>query len=200
MSQTNSSSAQSPQSNDSSPVYVSLEFTPNPNTLKYSVNRELLPRGTVNFVKKADAEARSPLATKLFAIPGISGVMIGRDFVTVTKTEDGDWDVVHKECSRTVEQHLKTGEPIVVGEEQEAHKGGDSTIERRIREILDNEIRPAVAMDGGDITFEKFEGGVVYLYMQGSCAGCPSSTATLKMGIETRLREAIPEVLEVVAI
>jgi Fe-S cluster biogenesis protein NfuA len=195
MTNTTSSSA-------SSPVYVSLEFTPNPNTLKYSVNRELLARGTVNVVRKADAEALSPLATKLFNIPGIAAVMIGRDFVTVTKTEEGDWDLVHKECSKTIESHVASGEPAVLvdTQTQEAHKGGSTDIEQKIRLILDNEIRPAVAMDGGDITFEKFEAGVVYLYMQGSCAGCPSSTATLKMGIETRLKDAIPEVLEVVAV
>lgn len=183
-------------------VYVSLEFTPNPNTLKYSVNRQLLEKGAVNFVKRADAEAKSPLAAKLFSVPGISGVMIGRDFVTVTKTEDGDWDVVHKSSSETIESHLKAGEEVVNASamNQEAHKGGGGDIEQKIREILDNEIRPAVAMDGGDITFEKFENGTVYLYMQGSCSGCPSSTATLKMGIETRLRDAIPEVTEVVAV
>jgi Fe-S cluster biogenesis protein NfuA len=185
-----------------SDVYVSLEFTPNPNTLKYSVNRELLPKGAANFTKKEDAELRSPLAAKLFAIPGICGVMIGHDFVTVTKTEDGDWDVVHKTCSTAIEQHLVQNLPVVNVEalSAEAHKGGSTDIEKKIREILDNEIRPAVAMDGGDITFEKFQDGVVYLYMQGSCSGCPSSTATLKMGIETRLREAIPEVTEVVAV
>src|SRR5271168_2026285 len=99
----------------SNPVYVSLEFTPNPNTLKYSVNRELLASGAVNFVKKSDAEDRSPLAVKLFAVPGIAAVMIGRDFVTVTKTEEGDWDVVHKQCSRTIEQHLTANEPVVIG-------------------------------------------------------------------------------------
>jgi Fe-S cluster biogenesis protein NfuA len=184
-----------------SDVYVSLEFTPNPNTLKYSVNRDLIEKGAVNFVQKQDAEARSPLAAKLFGVPGISGVMIGKNFVTVTKAEDGDWDVVHKNSSQIIEQHLSQGEVVLndVGP-QDAHKGGKSEIENKIREILDNEIRPAVAMDGGDITFEKFEDGVVYLYLQGSCSGCPSSTATLKVGIETRLREAIPEVQEVVSV
>jgi Fe-S cluster biogenesis protein NfuA len=186
---------------NTSPVYVSLEFTPNPNTLKYSVNRELLSRGAVNLLKKEDAESRSPLAAKLFEVPGISGVMIGKDFVTVTKTEDGDWDIVHKSSSTIIEKHLSQNEVVVIeGGQQDAHKGGDGAIESKIKEILDNEIRPAVAMDGGDITFEKFEDGVVYLYLQGSCSGCPSSTATLKVGIETRLRDAIPEVREVVSI
>ncbi len=183
-------------------VYVSLEFTPNPNTLKYSVNRTLLSQGgAVNFVKKDDAEKRSPLAARLFAIPGISGVMIGKDFVTVTKTEDGDWDLVHKSCSESIEQHLVQGLSIVdestLGE---AHGAGSTEVEKKIKSILDAEIRPAVAMDGGDITFDRFEAGIVYLYMQGSCAGCPSSTATLKHGIEARLKEAIPEVIEVVAV
>ncbi len=183
-------------------VYVSLEFTPNPNTLKYSVNRQLLDKGAVNFVRKSDADEKSPLAAKLFAISGISGVMIGRDFVTVTKAEDGDWDVVHKSSSEIIESHLKSDEPVVSAEamNREAHKGGSTDIENKIREILDSEIRPAVAMDGGDITFDRFENGTVYLHMQGSCSGCPSSTATLKMGIETRLRDAIPEVMEVVAV
>ena len=186
-----------------SDVYVSLEFTPNPNTLKYTVNRTLLDRGAVNFVKMEEAEKSSPLAAKLFAIPGISGVMIGKNFVTVTKTESGDWDAVHKTTSQVIEQHVGADLPIVNAaaiEAAEAQKGGSSDVEAKIREILDNEIRPAVAMDGGDITFEKFENGVVYLYLQGSCAGCPSSSMTLKMGIETRLREAIPEVQEVVSV
>lgn len=183
-------------------VYVSLEFTPNPNTLKYSVNRQLLKQGAVNFTKKEDADKRSPLASKLFAVPGIAGVMIGRDFVTVTKTEAGDWDVVHKSSSTLIEDHLKKDEKVVdeASMNAEAHKGGGGDIENRIREILDTEIRPAVAMDGGDITFEKFENGVVYLYLQGSCSGCPSSTVTLKAGIETRLKEMIPEVQEVVSV
>jgi Fe-S cluster biogenesis protein NfuA len=183
-------------------VYVSLEFTPNPNTLKYSVNRQLLERGALNLTKKEEADRRSPLASKLFGVPGICGVMIGKDFVTVTKTEEGDWDVVHKNSSTIIEQHLTRNELVVTGgeENQNEHKGGNSDIEKKIREILDNEIRPAVAMDGGDITFEKYESGTVYLFLQGSCAGCPSSTMTLKQGIETRLREAIPEIQEVVSI
>jgi Fe-S cluster biogenesis protein NfuA len=183
-----------------SPVYINLEFTPNPNTLKYSVNRTLVDKGARNFVRPQDAAQDSPLASKLFDVPGICGVMIGRDFVTVTKTEEGDWDVVHRSTSSILEAHLSQDLPVVTGEGSAAHKGGSSDVENKIREILDNEIRPAVAMDGGDITFEKFEDGVVYLYLQGSCAGCPSSTATLKMGIEKRLQESIPEIREVVSI
>lgn len=184
-----------------SPVYISLEFTPNPNTLKYSVNRVLIERGAANFTQSTDAEARSPLAAKLFRVPGISGVMLGRDFVTVTKSEEGDWDVVHKTASALIEAHLDAGEPVVTGG-NDSNQGSAplSEIEQKIRDILDAEIRPAVAMDGGDITFERYEDGVVYLFLQGSCAGCPSATATLKMGVETRLREAIPEIREVVSV
>jgi Fe-S cluster biogenesis protein NfuA len=187
-----------------SQVYVSLEFTPNPNTLKYSVNRDLLDsgRGALNFTRAEEAKQLSPLASKLFDIPGIRGVMIGRNFVTVTKADDGDWDVVHKSTSQLIEKHLSAGELIVNpgAADGSAHKGGSTEIENRIRAILDNEIRPAVAMDGGDITFEKYEAGVVYLYLQGSCSGCPSSSMTLNMGIENSLKEAIPEVQEVVSV
>jgi len=185
-----------------SDVYVSLEFTPNPNTLKYSVNRTLLTRGAVSLSRKEDAEKRSPLAAQLFQIPGICGVMIGTHFVTVTKTEDGDWDLVHKNCSSLIEKHLAAGLPVVEeGVSETGHNAGAGTeIEAKIKELLDNEIRPAVAMDGGDIVFDRYEDGVVYLFLQGSCAGCPSATMTLKMGIETRLREAIPEVREVVSV
>src|SRR4051812_10242792 len=125
-----------------SDVYVSLEFTPNPNTLKYSVNRELLDSGAANFTRKEDAEARSPLAAKLFGIAGIAGVMIGKNFVTVTKTEEGDWDVVHKSASSTIESHLAKGEPVILesAPAAESHKGGSTAVENKIRQILDNEI------------------------------------------------------------
>lgn len=194
------------------PVYVSLEFTPNPNTLKYSVNRTLLKsRKAANFMKMEDALEKSPLAAKLLAVEGIRGVMIGVDFVTVTKSEEGDWDVVHKQSSSLLEEMLTKGETVVFEEKLVAAGAGGGAqsissddnlaiIEGKIKEILDSEIRPAVAMDGGDIIFDRYEAGVVYLQMQGSCAGCPSSTATLKGGVETRLRELIPEVLEVVAV
>lgn len=187
---------------NTSPVHVSLEFTPNPNTLKYSVNRTLLDSGAMSFLKPTDAEGKSELVSRLFGIPGICGVMVGKDFVTVTKTEGGDWDVVHKSTSDTLEKYLDAGLPVFAEGALESmrQKGGDSEVEQKIREILDREIRPAVAMDGGDIAFERYEDGIVYLFMQGSCAGCPSATMTLKHGIETRLKEAIPEIIEVVSV
>jgi Fe-S cluster biogenesis protein NfuA len=186
---------------EDSAVYVSLEFTPNPNTLKYSVNRKLLEKGAANFTKIEDAQARSPLASKLLSVAGISGVMIGKDFVTITKTEDGDWDHVHKTASDTIEQHLTAREVVVNEDLQNALSNQNaSEVEKRIQKFLDDEIRPAVAMDGGDVTLDRFQDGTVYLYMQGSCAGCPSSTMTLKMGIETKMKALIPEVIEVVQI
>ncbi|OFZ55792.1 MAG: iron transporter [Bdellovibrionales bacterium RIFOXYC1_FULL_54_43] len=187
-------------------MLVSLEFTPNPNTLKYLINRSLLSQGTANFRNRSEAEHKSPLAVKLFSIPGIEGVMVGRNFVTVTKTEDGDWDEVHQKCSTTIETHLNDGLPVLTDAALKEHSetsnvgSGSDPVVTRIREILDQEIRPAVAMDGGDIVFESYKDGIVYLHLQGACAGCPGATMTLKMGVENRLREAIPEVKEVVSV
>ncbi len=186
---------------EDSAVYVSLEFTPNPNTLKYSVNRKLLDKGAANFTRKEDAEKRSPLAMKLLSIEGISGVMIGKDFVTITKIEDGDWDHVHKNASDTIDRHLTAGEAVVFEDLAASSLNQNaSEIEKKIQQVLDDDIRPAVAMDGGDVTLDRFEDGVVYLSMQGACAGCPSSTMTLKMGIETKLKAIIPEIIEVVQV
>ncbi len=186
---------------EDSAVYVSLEFTPNPNTLKYSVNRKLLEKGAANFTKKEDAEARSPLAFRLLSIDGISGVMIGKDFVTITKSEEGDWDHVHKNASQAIETHLSEGLPVLNASALEnVGNQNSSEIEKRIQQFLDDEIRPAVANDGGDVTLDRFEEGVAYLHMQGACSGCPSSSMTLKMGIETKLKALVPEVMEVVQI
>jgi len=187
------------------PVSISLEFTPNPNTLKFVVNRELLDHGAANFLSAAQAE-HAPLARKLFDIPGVQAVMVGRNFVTITKALDGSWDVLAEQVPATLESHLGSGAPAIepayfeAQAQTNATAASDSDVERKIREVLDTEIRPAVAMDGGDITFGKYEDGIVYLHLQGSCSSCPSSTATLKMGVETRLREVIPEIKEVVQV
>lgn len=184
-------------------VNIQLEWTPNPSTLKYVVDQRLLASGAVNFTKREDAEQKSPLARKLMDIEGVTAVMIGLNFVTVTKGEKGEWDELNDAVMATLDSHLGANEPVVDEAAVAAARatpadGGE--VEQRIRDILDAEIRPAVAQDGGDITLDRFENGVVYLHMQGSCSGCPSSTATLKMGIEGRLREIIPEVTEVVAV
>jgi len=186
-------------------IRVSLEFTPNPNTLKFVVNTQWMARGACNFLDSSQATGKSPLAEKLFAIPGVSGVMLGPTFVTITKSPQGDWDVVAEKVPQVIEQHLTQNLPVFsegfdpnASQQSSSTNPEDQEIEKRIREILDNEIRPAVAMDGGDITFGKYENGIVYLSLQGSCSSCPSSTATLKMGVETRLKEVIPQIREVV--
>lgn len=188
-------------------VSITLEFTPNPNTLKFVVNHQFLERGAANFTDKQKAETASPLAKKIFQIPGIQAVMIGTSFVTITKGNDGDWDIVAEQVPKTIESHLQAQEPIFSADylaslatPAGASGAANTEIERKIKEVLDNEIRPAVAMDGGDITFGKFEEGIVYLHLQGSCSSCPSSIATLKMGVETRLKEVVPEVKEVVQV
>lgn len=185
-------------------VDIRLEFTPNPNALKYIVDDHILmPRGSANFSDKNLAQA-SPLAKKLFEIPGVASCMIGSNFVSITKAPEGDWEVLDLKTREILKDHVLSGEPAVnpltLEQPSTQPREGETEIERKIREILDRDIRPAVAMDGGDVVFEKFEAGTVYLYMQGSCAGCPSSSATLKMGIETRIKQAVPEVIEVVAL
>lgn len=186
-------------------VAVTLDFTPNPNTLKFVVNRTFIERGAANFTEKQKAE-QSPLASKVFSVPGVEAVMIGTNFVTVTKAADGNWDVLAEEVPKAIETHLEANLPIFDASYQvnapavSTSTGQNAEIENKIKEVLDNEIRPAVAMDGGDITFEKYEDGVVYLHLQGACSSCPSSTATLKMGVETRLRDVIPEIKEVVQV
>jgi Fe-S cluster biogenesis protein NfuA len=184
------------------PVSINLEFTPNPHTLKFMVNRPLMEKGAANFTSKEKA-TKSPLATKLFEIPGVEAVMIGTGFITITKGITGEWDVLADRVPATMEEHLTAGLPILDADYfEEAAKlvGTETDIERRIREVLDTDIRPAVAMDGGDITFEKYEDGVVYLEMRGACSSCSHSAATLKMGVETRLKEAVPEIKEVVSV
>ena len=184
---------------------IQLEWTPNPSTLKYVVDQALLPKGAINYTKREDADVQSPLASRLFGIKGVTAVMLGTNFVTVTKGDEGEWDELNDGVMGAIEQHLTAAQPVVKPEvlaarEAAAASGGAGNLADRVREILDNEIRPAVANDGGDITLDKIEDGIVYLHMQGSCSGCPSSTATLKMGIETRLKEACPEISEVVAV
>jgi Fe-S cluster biogenesis protein NfuA len=181
-------------------VNIQLEWTPNPSTLKYVVDRQLLPSGAVNFTDKDKAESISPLAKRIFDIRGVVGVMLGTNFVTVTKGDEGDWDELNDGVMQTIDEHLGGGQPVVSQDWRPASVAGGGAVEERIRAILDAEIRPAVAQDGGDVLLDRFEDGIAYLMMHGSCSGCPSSVMTLKMGIENRLRELVPEVQEVVAV
>ena len=184
-------------------VNIQLEWTPNPSTLKYVVDRRLVSSGAVNITSKQAAEEKSPLAVKLMGIKGVMAVMVGSNFVTVSKGDEGEWDELNDAVMATLDEHLGAGLPAVNEEALAATRaaaGVGGSVEARIQDILDAEIRPAVAQDGGDITLDRFEEGIVYLHMKGACSGCPSSTATLKMGIESRLRELIPEVSEVVSV
>jgi Fe-S cluster biogenesis protein NfuA len=185
-------------------MFIQTEQTPNPATLKFIPGRAVLDEGTADFAS-ADTAVRSPLARRLFEVEGVSRVFLGSDFVTVTKTGAADWQVLKPAILGGIMEHYTSGEPVIAaGAEGAAPAGasnaaveGEDEIVSQIRELLDTRVRPAVAQDGGDIIFQRFEDGIVYLHMQGSCSGCPSSTATLKMGIENMLRHYVPEVVEV---
>ncbi len=183
-------------------ISVDLEFTPNPNTLKYVTSVALLLTGAANFPSRATAEGKSDLAIALYDLGTISAVMVGRNFVTVTLVDQDSLTDLNEKIIDTIKNFLIAGKTPVRLEALESATDTSSLSEdeQKIVKILDEEIRPAVAMDGGDIVFEKFEDGVVYLHMRGSCSGCPSSTATLKMGIENRLKDAVSAVREVVSI
>ena len=182
-------------------MFIQTEQTPNPSTLKFLPGRVVMEKGTLDFAG-IDFAASSPLAKRLFAIEGVERVFFGNDFVTVTKAAERDWQVMKPSILGGIMEHYTSGEPVVaagetapVGEAVE-----DDEVVAQIKELLDTRIRPAVAQDGGDIVFQDFRDGVVYLHMQGSCSGCPSSTATLKMGIENLLKHYVPEVIEVQAV
>ncbi len=180
-------------------MFIQTESTPNPATLKFLPGQDVLGLGTADF-PNADAAASSPLAQRLFCVAGVTGVFLGSDFITVTKADDCEWQHLKPEILGAIMEHFQSGAAVIEGEAEAghaAHDGPDSEIVGQIKELLDSRVRPAVAQDGGDITFHGFERGVVYLHMKGACAGCPSSTMTLKMGIENLLRHYIPEVTEV---
>jgi Fe-S cluster biogenesis protein NfuA len=181
-------------------MFIQTESTPNPATLKFLPGQTVLESGTADF-PSIDTAEKSPLAARIFAVGGVAGVFLGTDFVTVTKAEAVEWDHVKPAILGAIMEHFQSGLPAVEGDGGAGghadHEGPDLEIVNQIKELLDTRVRPAVAQDGGDITFHGFDRGVVYLHMQGACAGCPSSTLTLKMGIENLLRHYIPEVVEV---
>jgi Fe-S cluster biogenesis protein NfuA len=181
-------------------IYIRPTPTPNPNSVKFVVNFRFLEFGGRDFADKASAEG-SPLAEKLWALPGVGGIFIGTDFVTVSEGPDCDWGVLGEGIINTLRAHIDSGEPHVkpldVKPLNDAELG---EIQHRVQAVLDASIRPAVAADGGDVSYVGFENGVVYLKMHGSCSGCPSSTATLRQGIEGQLRAAIPEIIGVSAV
>ena len=181
-------------------MFIQTEETPNPATLKFLPGREVLAAGTAEF-RDGDDIARSPLAARLFDIDGVAGVFLGHDFITVAKAAQKEWYVLKPSVLGVIMEHFTTGAPVMlddVGDDGHAAADGpDNEIIGQIKELLDTRVRPAVAQDGGDIVFHGFEDGIVTLSMRGACAGCPSSTATLKMGIENMLRYYVPEVREV---
>ncbi|MBL4600723.1 MAG: NifU family protein [Rhizobiaceae bacterium] len=191
-------------------MFIQTETTPNPATLKFLPGQVVLEDGSVDF-RHADEAEDSPLALRLFEIPGVTGVFFGHDFISITKDEqetDGfDWQHLRPAILGAIMEHFVTGQPVMsrtdgdlAGEGEEFYEAGDEKIVSTIKELLDTRVRPAVAQDGGDITFRGFKEGVVYLHMRGACAGCPSSTATLKYGIQNLLKHFIPEVQEVSAV
>jgi Fe-S cluster biogenesis protein NfuA len=186
-------------------MFIQTEATPNPATLKFIPGRTVLDTGTMEFASR-EAAARSPLAERLFGVPGVSGVFYGYDFVTVTKA-DGDWQHLKPAILGAIMEHYMSGAPLladgtagndeVADEEDEFFNEADADTVATIKDLIETRVRPAVANDGGDITFRGFRDGVVYLNMKGSCAGCPSSTATLQHGIQNLLRHFVPDVVEV---
>ena len=179
-------------------MFIQTEDTPNPLTIKFLPGKEVMKSGTADF-KNKNLSANSPLASRLFDVEGIDGVFLGSDFISVTKKKDEEWFSLKPSVLGKIMEHYASGEAVLlVNSNDETYEDIDeSDTVQQIKKLLETRVRPAVAMDGGDIQFESFEDGIVTLLMKGACSGCPSSTATLKMGIENMLRHYIPEVQEV---
>ena len=185
-------------------MFIETESTPNPATLKFIPGRDVMgERGTADFAS-AEAAARSPLASRIFALPGVARVFLGSDFVTVTQGGDADWASLRPQVLGAVMDHFMSGLPVLEGEAAGADEGGeddfdpaDAEIVDQSKELLDTRVRPAGAGEGGDIVFRGFREGIVRLHLQGACSGCPSSRATLKHGVENMLRHYVPEVVAV---
>ena len=183
-------------------MFIQTEATPNPATLKFIPGRTVLGDGTLEFRAGEETEG-SPLATRLFEIDGVTGVFFGSDFISVTKG-DGEWQHLKPAILGAIMEHYQSGEPVAAAAQTEVSLGEgesfapeDAETVKTIKELLETRVRPAVAQDGGDITFQGYRDGIVFLHMRGACSGCPSSTATLRHGIENLLRHFIPEVQEV---
>lgn len=180
-------------------MFIQTEATPNPATVKFIPGEPVLKSGSADF-KSVHQTDKSPLARRLFGLQGVEGVFFGTDFISVSKADDTDWVMLKPMILAALMEHFSTGQPVVLESYYEsAAQGGDDEDEivAQIKELIASRVRPMVMMDGGDIVFESFEDGIVYLRMHGACAGCPSSTATLKSGIESMLKHFIPEVQEV---
>jgi len=183
-------------------MFIQTEQTPNPATLKFLPGRDVMGSGTADFAT-AEAAKRSPLAEHLFTVEGVTGVFLGCDFITVTKAGDKDWHLLKPAILGAIMEHFTSGRPIVAAPAAASEGAAgeeDSEVVAQIKDLIETRVRPAVAQDGGDIILQGFEDGIVFLHLQGSCSGCPSSTATLKAGIENMLKHYVPEVVEVRAV
>ena len=182
-------------------MFIQTEATPNPATLKFLPGRAVLENGTLD-LRTSEEAAQSPLAEQLFAIPGVSGVFFGSDFITITKNT-GEWQQLKPMILGTIMEHFMSGAPLLTSgsaneaADDEFFDTADAETVATIKELIETRVRPAVANDGGDITFRGFKDGIVYLNMKGACSGCPSSTATLQHGIQNLLRHFVPDVVEV---
>jgi len=182
-------------------MFIQTEQTPNPQTLKFLPGKVVMDDGTA-FFQNIEESSNSPFAKRLFDVDGVEGVFFGSDFITVTKSQSIDWQVMKPLILGSIMDHYNSGEETISKDKKNDNKSlksdeNDDDIVKQIKELLDTRVRPAVAMDGGDIVYDSFKDGIVYLHMQGACSGCPSSTATLKMGIENMLKHYVPEVQEV---
>ena len=182
-------------------MFIQTEQTPNPQTLKFLPGKIVMKEGT-SFFEHVEEASSSPFAKRLFGIDGVTGVFFGSDFITITKNQSIDWQVMKPLILGSIMDHYNSNEETIIEDTKKENNSlktdeSDNDIVKQIKELLDTRVRPAVAMDGGDIVYDSFKDGVVYLHMQGACSGCPSSTATLKMGIENMLKHYVPEVQEV---
>lgn len=184
-------------------MFIQTEVTPNPATLKFLPGVEISASGPVNLTDKTQSSI-SPLAEALFSIEHVNAVFLGSDFITITKSEEGEWDLMKPDILLTIMEYISAGKPVLLSESNAditvSYSEEDAEIVKQIMELIEVRVRPAVAMDGGDIIFRSFENGVVKLELHGSCSGCPSSTITLKNGIENMLKHYVPEVVAVEAV
>lgn len=182
-------------------ITIRTERTPNPNSLKYNVGKVLIPGGSANF-PTAESAGRSPLAKRMYSVAGVTGVFIGSDFITITKEEGLEWSAINAGLGPQLEQFFEGAEPVLDAVQHAPHvkeigsETADPELVKNIKQVLDEKVRPAVMQDGGDITYRGIENGIVYLEMQGSCSGCPSSSATLKSGIENMLKHYFPDAIQ----
>lgn len=184
-------------------MFIQTETTPNPNALKFLPGKTVNENEPRNFFSKEEA-SDSPFSLKLFELDYVEGVYIGKDFITVTKANEADWDLMKPEILMIIMDFVSSGQELIKSTQKKDHQNIDnsnlSDAEKTIIEIIENKVRPSVAMDGGDIIYKGFENGIVLLELHGACSGCPSSTITLKNGIESMLKHYVPEVQEVEAV